>query len=292
MKTFEYFKPKTLEEALKLLSEYGEKAKLLAGGTDLAVMIDDGMVEPDYVIDLKGLNDLKGIQVKDGYLWIGALTTFSEIIHSDVVKSNFPVLFEASKTVASVGVRNRATLVGNICSAVPSADSAPSLLVLNASVEIKGKEERLVPVTQFFTGPRKTVVNKDEIVTGVRIPLENRRYGANYIKLGRYDGEDLAQVGVATFVSEDLEYRVAFCAVAPTPVRAYEVEEFLKGKELTDELIKEALPIALKAISPISDVRASKEYRMHVSGVLFKRSLKASFDRLHGNGPAYGVNLV
>ena len=292
MKTFEYFKPATVEEALGLLKQFGTQAKILAGGTDVAVMIDDGMLTPDYVIDVKGLSSLKGIEVRENYLWIGALTTFSEIIHSDLVKKHFPVLFEASKTVASVGVRNRATLVGNICSAVPSADSAPTLLVLNALVEVKGDTDRLVPIKEFFTGPRKTVLGASELVTGVRIPLETRKFGANYIKLGRYDGEDLAQVGVATFVSEDLEYRVSFGAVAPTPVRAYEVEEFLKGKELSDALIEQAIPIALKSISPISDVRASKEYRMHVSGVLFKRSLKASFERLRGQGPAYGTNLV
>lgn len=292
MKTFEYFKPKTLDEALDLLKQFGEKAKLLAGGTDVAVMVDDGMLSPDYIIDLKGLESLKGIEVRGDYLWIGALTTFSEIIHSDIVKKYFPVLFEASKTVASVGVRNRATLVGNICSAVPSADSAPTLLVLESKVEIKGETDRVVLTKEFFTGPRKTVLKAHEIVTGIRISLERRKYGANYIKLGRYDGEDLAQVGISTFVSEDLEYRVAFGAVAPTPVRAYEVEEFLKGKELNDSLVQEAIPIALKSISPISDVRASKEYRLHVSGVLFKRSLVASYSRLHGQGPEYGVNLV
>ncbi len=292
MKTFEYFKVESVDEALKLLSMYADKVKILAGGTDLVVMIDDEMVSPDYVIDIKGINNLKGIEIRDDYLWIGALTTFSEIIHSEIVKDKFPVLLEASKRVASVGVRNRATLVGNICSAVPSADSAPTLLVLNASVEIKGKEDKLVPIADFFKGPRKTILEKDEIVSGIRIPLETRKYGANYIKLGRYEGEDLAQVGVATFVTEDLEYRIAFCAVAPTPVRALDTEAFLKGKELNTNLLDEVVQLALKSIAPISDVRASKEYRLHTSGVLLKRSLKASFDRLKGNGPSYGINLV
>ena len=292
MKTFEYFKPTTVKEALELLREYNGKVALLAGGTDLAVMIDDGMVAPDYVIDVKGIEELGGISLEKDYLRIGSLVTFSEILHSDVVKINAPVLFEAAKTVASVGVRNRATLVGNICSSVPSADSAPALLVLEASVEIEGKERRMVPVEGFFTGPRKNVLAKDEIVLSVKIPTEKRKYGANYIKFGRYEGEDLAQVGVATFVSADLEYRVAFGAVAPMPVRAKKVEEFLKGKALTDELLEQAVPLALEAISPISDVRASKEFRQYLSGVLFKRSLRASYDRLNGSGPSYGTNLV
>jgi len=172
VKTFEYFKPTTVKEALELLREYNGKVALLAGGTDLAVMIDDGMVVPDYVIDVKGIEELSGISLEQDYLRIGSLVTFSEILHSDLVKANVPVLFEAAKTVASVGVRNRATLVGNICSSVPSADSAPALLVLEALVEIEGKERRIVPVKEFFTGPRKNVLAKDEIVLSVKIPTE------------------------------------------------------------------------------------------------------------------------
>ena len=293
MKNFDYAKPTSLSEAASLYAEYKDRARLLLGGTDLIVMLNDGVITPDMVIDLKGIDELKRLEVKDGFLHIGAAVTFNELIDSELVKKDFPVIWESARTVASTGVRNRATLVGNICSAVPSADSAPSLLIREALVTVVNTEgEKDVPIVEFFKGPRKTVLKPGDIVKELKVPVISQRFGGSYVKLGRYDGEDLAQTGVATLAMEDKTYRVAFCAVAPTPVRATEVEEFLKGKDITDEVIEEAIPIALKAISPISDVRASKEYRLHASGVIFKRSLKAAVSRMNGNGPAYGTRLV
>ncbi len=293
MNSFDYVKPTTLEEAVSVYKEHGDKARLLLGGTDLIVLMDAGAVSADLLIDLKGIEELKKFELDSDFLHIGARVTFNEIIDSKDVKENFPILWEAAKTVASTGIRNRATLVGNVCSAVPSADSAPALLVSDAIVVIATPNgEREVPITEFFTGPRRTVLQSGEIVKEIKIPKIKQRFGGSYIKLGRYDGEDLAQVGVATMALEDGTYKVAFCAVAPKPVRATEVEEFLKGKEITDQLLEEAKPIALKAISPISDIRASKEYRIYISGVLFKRSLKAAVSRLQGNGPEYGTRLV
>ena len=293
MKEFDYYKPLTLKEATALYDRYGASSKLLLGGTDLVVLMSDGVVNPDVVIDLKGIEELKRLELKDGFLHIGARTTFSELIESSVVKEKFPIIWEASRFIASVGIRNKATLVGNICSAVPSADSAPALLVRDAVVVAVSEEgNREIPISEFFVGPRKTVLKKGEIVTEIKVPEIKNKFGGSYIKLGRYSGEDLAQVGVATLAVEGNKYSVAFCAVAPVPVRATEVEEFLKGKEITDELLNEAKPIALKAISPISDVRASKEYRMRMSGVVFARSMKTSVLRLEGNGPEYGDRLV
>ncbi|MGC8757984.1 MAG: FAD binding domain-containing protein [Caldisericaceae bacterium] len=293
MKTFEYFKPATLSEAFEMYGRFGSGAKLLMGGTDLTVMIDDGLVAPDYLIDLKGIKEFKSIEIKEGYVEIGANVTFTELIESPIIREKIPVLWEASRTVASTGVRNRATLVGNICSAVPSADSAPALLVLKALVNAQNNSgTKEVPIEEFFVGPRKTVLSVGDVVTKIRIPVNTGRFGSSYIKMGRYDGEDLAQVGVATFVNETGDVRVAFGAVAPKPVRAYEAEEFLRGKALTEELLDEVIPLAMKSISPISDVRASKEYRLHISGVLLKRSLRASLSRLQGKGPEYGVSLV
>ncbi len=293
MNNFDYAKPSTLKEAIDIYKQYGDKARLLMGGTDLVVLLDDGVLTPDIVIDLKGIEDIKKLTFDGEYLHIGAGVTFNELIDSEVVKEKFPILWEASRTVASTGVRNRATLVGNICSAVPSADSAPALLICDAVVVIATENgDREVPITEFFTGPRRTVLSPGEIVKEVKISAGNNKFGGTYIKLGRYDGEDLAQVGVATLVNDKKEYKIAFCAVAPKPVRAFEAEEYLKGKELTDDVLEEAAKLAIKAISPISDIRASKEYRLYVSGVLVKRALKVSFSRLNGNGPAYGERLV
>jgi carbon-monoxide dehydrogenase medium subunit len=293
MKTFEYFKPKALTEAFDLYEKYGTLAKLLMGGTDLAVMIDDGLVAPDYVIDLKGIEELKKFELQEELLTIGANVTFADLIESSVLHDHFPVIWESSRTVASNGVRNRATLVGNICSAVPSADSAPALLVLKALVVVQNKKGvKEVPIEDFFVGPRKTVLSVEDIVTAVKLPVSSGKFGSNYIKMGRYDGEDLAQVAVATFLNESGEVRIAFGAVAPKPVRAFEAEEFLEGNIPTEELLEQVVPLAMKSISPISDVRASKEYRLHISGVLLTRSLEASASRLKGKGPDYGVSLV
>ncbi len=293
MKTFDYFRPSSLEEAVSLYDTYGAKAKLLAGGTDLVVMIDDGMVAPDYLIDLKSIEELKRIDVNSESLFVGSNVTFSDLIRSSEVREKAPALWEASKTVASVGVRNRATLVGNICSAVPSADSAPPLLVLKAIVVVRGRNGvREVPIEGFFTGPRKTILEIPDIVVGIKIPTVQEKSGSCYVKLGRYDGEDLAQVSVAALVDEFLNYRIAFGAVAPTPVRAYEAEKQIQGKSPDSFDMEHVISIALESISPISDVRASKEYRMHVSGVLLKRALLVAYARLNGNGPAYGESLI
>ncbi len=293
MNNFDYAKPVTLKEAISLYKEHGDKARLLLGGTDLVVLMDAGAVVPEILIDLKGIEELKQFYSDENFIHIGARITLNEIIDSDSVKKVSPLLWEAAKTIASMGLRNKATLIGNICSAVPSADAAPALLVSNAIVVVVNEEgEREVPITEFFLGPRKTALKAGEIVKEIKIPILKEKFGGSYIKLGRYDGEDLAQAGVATLALEDKTYRIAFCAVAPKPIRALEAEELLKGKEITDELLEEATPIVLKAISPISDIRASKEYRIYISGVLFKRSLKASVSRLRGDGPNYGKRLV
>jgi CO/xanthine dehydrogenase FAD-binding subunit len=293
MKTFDYFKPSTLVEALDLYEKYGSLAQFLMGGTDLVVNIDNSLVAPDYLVDLKGVPEFRRLELAGSYLEIGASVTFSELIESSAVRDHVPVLWEASRTVASNGVRNRATLVGNICSAVPSADSAPALLVLQAVVVVQNRAgAREVPMADFFVGPRRTVLVPGDIVTGIRLPLSPGSFGSNYVKMGRYDGEDLAQVGVATFVSDEGAVRIAFGAVAPKPVRAYEAEEFLNGKVLMEDVLEQAVPLAMKSVSPISDVRASKEYRLHISGVLLKRSLRASSSRLQGKGPEYGTSLV
>ena len=293
MNNFDYVKPVTLEEAVSLYKRYGEKAKLLLGGTDLVVLMDAGAVAPDILIDLKGIEELKKLELDKNFLHIGARVTFNELIDSPIIKEKFPLLWETSRTIASTGVRNRATLVGNVCSAVPSADTAPALLVCDAIVVVAGESGgREIPITEFFTGPRRTVLKPGEVVKEIKISYGSKKFGGSYIKLGRYDGEDLAQAGVATLVSEGKDYKIAFCAVAAKPVRATEAESYLKGKDLTDEVLEEAAKLAVKAISPISDIRASKEYRLYVSGVIFKRSLKTSLSRMNGNGPAYGKRLV
>jgi carbon-monoxide dehydrogenase medium subunit len=280
---FEYYSPKGFDEALKLLAKYGEKAMLLAGGTDLAVYIKEGVVHPEVVIDLKHIKELKQVEMQPEGLFIGALATFSDILTFKDVKKNYLPLWEASHSVASVGIRNRATLVGNICSAVPSLDSAPVLLCYDATVLVKSKKgERKIHITKWFLAPRKTAKQVDEIVLGVLIPKPAGKQAGCYIKLGRYGGEDLAQAGLGIMLNDKHEYKVAYCAVGPIPKRAAKIEKLLNGKALSPALIEEAKALVESEIAPIADIRSGKEYRIHMCKVMLERGLNGCVERLNG----------
>ncbi|RLD20456.1 MAG: xanthine dehydrogenase family protein subunit M [Caldiserica bacterium] len=290
---FEYFKPERIEDVIKLLSEYKGKARLLAGGTDLVVRIKDELESPAAVIDIKGIEELKKLEFREGKLHIGALVTFTDLIDSDIVKKQFPLFWESSKTIASPGIRNRATLAGNICSGVPSLDSGPALLVYEADIIVRGAEgERVIPALNWFLGPRRTALKEEEFVREIVFSLPAKNHGGSYIKLGRYKGEDLAQVGLGILALEGNEYRLAFCAVGPVPSRAKKIEALLNGKPLTDSLLETAKRLVSEEISPITDVRATKEYRVHVAKIMLERGIRAAVERIDGNGPAYGERLI
>jgi len=290
---FAYHKPQNLAEAADLLSRYRERAQLLAGGTDLLVWLKEGIKAPEAVIDVKGMPELWHLDVKDRMFTIGARVTFTELIESEPVKKHFPVLWEAARTVASCGVRNRATLAGNICSAVPSLDGAPALLVHDACVRTRGPaQERVIPIGEWFTGPKRTALLPGELVLGVELPLPQDKAAGCYVKLGRYQGEDLAQVGLAILAEAKNIWKLAFCAVGPVPRRAARIEALLNGKKLSNALIAKAQALVAQEISPIADVRASREYRLHMAQVMLERGLKAAASRLSGKGPDYGVSVL
>ncbi|OIN99934.1 MAG: FAD-binding protein [Elusimicrobia bacterium CG_4_10_14_0_2_um_filter_56_8] len=290
---FEYVKPKDMEEALHVFSLYREKARALAGGTDLVVRLKENLARPEVVVDVKGLPELAGLSFKGGTLRIGALVTFSDLIDSPFIKSKFPLLWEASRTVASVGVRNRATVAGNICSAVPSADSAPVLAVYEAGVLTRSlKGERRIPLGDWFTGPKKTSLQPDEIVTAIEIKLPKKKHAGCYMKLSRYEGEDLAQGGIAVLAFSDNTYRLAVCALGPKPVRCPGTEAVLNGNKLSEKLILKAGAAILREISPISDIRSSKEYRLHMTGIMLGRALETAVARLFKKGPKYGTGNI
>lgn len=292
MDNFRYTKPATLEDALSTKSEYGSKANFLLGGTDLFIAMDKGVTVPDAVIDLKGISELKYLEEREGAVYIGAAVTWTDLLESEMIKKTVPGLWEASDLVASVGVRNTATLIGNICHAVPSLEGGAPLYVREAVVFIEGKDgRREVGIREFLTGVKRTVLQDDEMVTGIKIPLE-AKFGEVYIKMGRYEGEDLAQAGVSVFVDGDNNYRIALSAVAVTPVRATKAEDFLKGKKLTDELSAQAAELALEAISPISDLRSSKEYRIHMCRIMVKRGLGACVSRMETGLPVLSTRLI
>lgn len=271
---FDYHAPSTVEEAAALLSKL-EDARVFAGGTDFFVLMRDRLICPKNLIDLKKIDELRQISVdeKNG-LRIGAAVPFVEILKSEVVKSKFRVLWDAASVLADPVLRNRATLVGNICNASPAADSAPALLVLDAVVEIAGKEPREVPIGEFFTGVKRTVLRPEEFVRAVRIPMPPAGSTGRYYKWGRTKGEDLAVVGVAIQVNGERDVRIALSSVYKTPIRVTAVEEIFKRDAPMEEKIKKAVEAVTEHISPITDVRGSKEYRYHMTGVLTERGLR------------------
>ncbi len=290
---FDYAKPATLKEALRLLARRVPGGAIpLVGGSDLVAWLRDGAIQPGLLVDLKGLEELRGIRMKNGKLWIGSAVTFSEILESRLVKKYAPLLIESSGMVASVGVRNRATLAGNICSAVPCCDSGPVLQVYQASVHVSfSRGRKTIPATKWFVGPRKTAMSQGGIVTGISIPTG--KHAGAFAKLKRYRGEDLAQASVAVRVDAKGMWRVAYGSVAPTPIRAPKVERLLKGeKKPAAALLKKASAVAEMECSPITDIRSSKEYRRLMVGVMLKRSVQLAAKRLVGRGADYGINCL
>jgi carbon-monoxide dehydrogenase medium subunit len=255
-------------------------------------MIKEGLIQPDMIIDMKGIEQFHQITFKHDTLFIGAGVTFSELIESKTIKDHFPVIAELSRTVASLGIRNRATMVGNICSAVPCMDSGPLLAAYDAMIITAGpKGERKIPAENWFIASRKTAIEKGEIVTGISISSPGK-HGSCFVKLGRYEGEDLAQVNLIILALKNGTFRVSFGSVGPVPIRAKKIEHLINGKTITPALIEEAFKLIEEEIKPITDIRATKEYRMHMAKIMFERGLNAAISRLNGGGPEYGKNLI
>ncbi len=290
--SFDYFRPKTFNQLFELMSE-NKGAHLLAGGTDLTCNLKENFVKAKSVIDLKAIKGLDKIKFSKGVLSIGSLVTFTQIIESEIVKVKFPLIYEAALTVASVAIRNRATMVGNICSAVPCLDSGGAMMVYEADVVVRSEEdERVVPANKWFKAPRKTAIKKGELVTAINFKVPSKKSGSAFVKLRRYQGEDLAQASVAVLLFGENEYRIAFGSVGPIPIRAKKIESLLKGEELSENIIMKAKQLVEEEISPITDIRATKEYRMHMCKVMLGRALSAASMRLENKGPDYGDSLI
>lgn len=281
MKAFDYLKPASFAEASRLLVKHGARAKILAGGTDLIVRMRDHVLTPGCVVDIKGIPGGDTIEAGAEGVTIGFAATLNAIASSTVIKENYFVLSEAAHSVGSYQVRNRATLAGNLCNASPAADTAPALLVLEASVLTTGpKGDRKIPIGEFFTGPGRTVLEPGEIVKAVNIPAPGSSRGC-YIKHSRRKAVDLATVGVAVLAVEKAggtEVRIALGAVAPTPIRAAKAEAILAGDH-SDEAIDRAAAAAADEASPITDLRGSKAYRTEMIRVLTRRALRCVLGR-------------
>jgi carbon-monoxide dehydrogenase medium subunit len=273
MRRFEYFEPATLGEAAELISS--ANAQVLAGGTDLLVEIKEQLRRVDRVVNIKKIPGIAGLSydARAG-LRIGALATAREVELSPIVLEKYPNLAQAARELGSIQVRNRATIVGNVCRASPSADTLPPLIADGALVKLHGASGvRELPLEQFFAGPGKTVLRPDELVTELVVPAPPPRTGKVYIKHGRRKAMELATVGVAVTLTVNGDIRIVLGAVAPTPIRAKNAEEVLRWK-FSDELFERAARTAADEARPISNVRASAEYRRDMVRVLTRRALE------------------
>lgn len=290
MRSFEYVRPSSLEEACAaLVAADGSGAtdgpvRALAGGTDLIVQMKQGGLRPKALVSLQDVPGLSFVRLDDdGALAIGAVTALAAVEHAAMVRERFPAVAEAASCIGSVQVRSRATVGGNLCNAAPSADMAPILIACGAEALITdGRAERSLPLEDFFTGPGETVLRRGELLAELRVPPAPPRSYAKYLKTFR-SAMDCCTVGVAVYVvfAPDLsvaDVRLALGAVAPTPIRAREAEKTVIGNRLDDALIGRAGARAVAAAQPISDVRASAAYRMTLVEVLTRRALAGARD--------------
>lgn len=296
MHRFEYHSPNSLAEAVALLDSFGDRARIIAGGTDLLTALKERWETPDHVIDLRCIPGLDEITYDPGAgLTIGARVTVRAVETSPLVRRYYPALAYAASTLASVQIRNLATLAGNICRASPSADMPPVLLALAASVTAYGpgqrparaEGERTIPLDEFFTGPGRTVLARNEVLTAIHLlPVDafpagaspNRHFGAAYIKHSPRRAMDLAMVGVGVAVTVEQGWithvRIALGAVAPTPRRALSAEAMLLGRPVSSELLEAASQAAASECTPISDVRGTASHRRAMVAVLTRRAVE------------------
>ncbi len=286
IRDFKYLAPKTLKEALTLLDKYGEDCKVIGGGQSLLILMKQGLVAPEYLISIKGISELDYIEfdAKEG-LRIGALTTHRAIEKSPVIQNGFRVLAEMETRLASIQTRNWGTIGGNLCHGDPAGDPAPVLMVLDATLKMAGLNgERAMPVEDFSLDYFETALEPGELLTGIQVPVPPPHTGSAYTKFNVIES-DLATVGVAVSITLDSgggvcrDVRIALGAAAPTPIRAKQAEDLLKGKKITDELLGEAGQIAFTEAEPVSDIYASEEYRRELVKILVKRVGKEALAR-------------
>jgi carbon-monoxide dehydrogenase medium subunit len=291
MRGFSYHKPKDVGEAIAFLGKYGEKASILAGGTDLLVELKKRLKAPSHIIDIKGISSLDRITLEPGgHLRIGSLVTMATLGKHPALVNGLGVLSMAASKLGSWQVRNRATLGGNICNASPSGETLPALLCLNAQLKLEGTHgERVVPVEDFFLGPGESAAAVGEILTEIVIPPPPDKSFGVYKKLALRKAMDLAVIGVAVLGFFDLfgdcfkDIRIGLGAVAPTPIRAKKAEIVLTGKRVNGDLIEEAASVASSESRPLTDIRGSEWYRREMIRHLVEESIREILERCREN---------
>ena len=285
---FEYYKPESVDEALALAEKYGERARFLAGGSDLLIKIKLLRVEPECLIDLTGIDELRGISINDEELRIGAATSLNEINSFPLIKKNYTGLFEATSEMATTQVRNNASIGGNVCNASPGADTVPPLLTLNAKVNLTtGSGKKTVPLEEFFTGPGKTILSLGDVLTSISMPSLSSNTGTSFIKISRTHS-DLPQLNAAAAIKVEngicTGVRIALGAVAPAPFRAIRAENVLKNRKPDQNTFEEAAGVVAAEIKPRTSIRSTEEYRKMVAPVIVKRALIKAYQRIGNSG--------
>ena len=286
MQKFEYLMPATVDEAISLLVSHGERARYISGGTDVMVKVKEGKIHPHYLVSLRRLQGLDRIAYRDGELRIGATVTHRMLELSPVIKKHFPILIDAVTHIGSVQIRNVATIGGNIVNAVPSADGAIPLITLGSRIRIRGpKGERSMALEDLFIGPGQTLLETGEILLEFVIPPHPPGTGAAYVKHTRREAMELPLLGVAVLISlaEDMVTctgaRIGLGVLAPTPMRAKNAETFLKGRELTEEVLKRAGKAAAEECKARDSIRGEAWYRRDMVEVLVPRMARLAMER-------------
>ena len=280
---FQYLAPETIDEACEMLKKYADRAKVKAGGTDLLIKMSNRVLTPEYIIGLKNIKDLDYIIFDENIgLKIGALATLSDIANNKIIKEKYPAIAYAASVTATNQVRNMATLVGNLCNAAPSADNAPTILALGAKIVLHSlKGDRIIPLEEFFKGPGLTALQQGEIVKEVIVPVPEKNSGMSFLKASQRGKVDIAAVNIGVYLT--LKDRIIenvnifLGAVAPIPIRTKNAENTLKGKELNDDILYEAGKKATEDASPITDMRATREYRLVLVEVLTRRAVREAY---------------
>jgi carbon-monoxide dehydrogenase medium subunit len=292
MHLFDYVAPPSLEEAVRLLEQAQGQAMPIAGGTDLIPQIRKGTKQPSLVVDIKRIPEVHRLEfVPEEGLHLGAAVPCAPIIQYPRILDLYPSLHQACSQIGSRQIRSRASVGGNICNAAPSADSIPPLLVHEATVQVLGAGgRRHIPLEELFLGPGQTSLGPSELLIEIGVPVPPAHSSSQYIRFSLREEMDIALVGVATLLALEpgtghcLEARIALGAVAPTPIRARQAETILQGQKLDEGLLDRAAELAAQASSPITDIRASAEYRRELVKVLTKRSLESCMSRLARQG--------
>lgn len=277
LKPFEYVEPKTVEEAVQLLSRYGAKAKLIAGGCDLVPGMLHREITPESIVSIGGISELDYIENDGEGLKFGAMTSIRSLELFPAVKKDYTVLYEAIRSITKIQVKTSGTAVGNLCVASPASDIVPALLVLGAELKVAGTGgERVIPIEDFCIGVKQCSLQPGEIVTEVFIPFPPAGTGSAFMKLAR-TASDIAKVNVAVLIAATTnicdDARIALGSVAPTAIRTAKAEDMLKGQKLDHVIIEKAAQAASEEASPITDIRSTAEYRKETARVLVRRTI-------------------